>query len=110
MEKLDLSIIIISFKTEKLTRECINSVFQKTKGITFEIIVIDNNSPDGSVAMLEGLARRHPQVKVIKNKENLGFGQANNQGMKISRGRYILLLNSDTKVLDNALGELQALA
>ncbi|MBI4157452.1 glycosyltransferase family 2 protein [Candidatus Woesebacteria bacterium] len=106
MEKLDLSIIIISFNTERLTRECINSVFQKTKGIAFEIIVIDNNSSDGSVAMLEGLARKHPQVKVIKNKENLGFGQANNQGMKISRGRYILLLNSDTKVLDNALGEM----
>lgn len=106
MEKLDLSIIIISFNTERLTRECINSVLNKTKGITLEIIVVDNDSRDGSIKMLDAMSRKYSQVKLIKNKGNLGFGLANNQGMKISRGRYILLLNSDTKVLDNVLGEM----
>src|SRR3972149_9929093 len=105
-EGLDLSIIIISFKTKKLTRETIESAIKKTKGITFEIIVIDNASADGSVEMLEGLTRKHSFIKLILNKDNTGFGKANNQGMKIARGRYILLLNSDTLIKDNILGEM----
>lgn len=102
----DLSIIIISFNTEKLTRECIESVFKNTKGIEFEIIVVDNDSKDGSVQYLKSLETKKSQVKVILNKENTGFGQANNQGMKLSRGRYILLLNSDTLVTSNVLADL----
>lgn len=100
---VDLSIVIISFNTEKLTREAILSVVKNTKGITYEIIVIDNNSRDGSVEMLKKLP-----VRLIANKDNRGFGQANNQGMKIAKGRYILLLNSDTLVKTDVLSEMIA--
>ena len=102
---MDLSIIIVSFNTKKLTKETIDSVVDKTKRISYDFIVIDNDSKDGSVEMLEKLSKNLP-LKLIKNKDNVGFGVANNQGMKIAKGKYILLLNSDTKVLDNTLGEM----
>ena len=98
---VDLSIVIISFNTEKLTRECIESVIKNTKGITYEFIVVDNDSKNGSVAML----KKFP-VRLIANKDNRGFGQANNQGMEISNGRYVLLLNSDTLVGSNVLANM----
>lgn len=101
--KLDLSIVIISFNTKKLTGECIESVIKNTKGISYEFVVVDNNSQDGSVEMLQNMP-----VRLITNKDNRGFGQANNQGMCISAGRYILLLNSDTLVKSNVLAEMVA--
>lgn len=102
---LDLSIVIINFNTKKLTAECIKSVFKNTKGITFEIIMVDNASSDGSVKAVEKLAGKYP-VKIKANKENVGFGQGNNQGMKIAKGRYILLLNTDTILKNNLLFEM----
>ena len=101
---IDLSIIIVSFNTEKLTKECIESVVKNTKGISYEFLVMDNISKDDSVEMLRGLAKKLP-LTLNENKENIGFGQANNQGMKIAKGRYLLLLNSDTYVKDNTLGK-----
>lgn len=103
---VDLSIIIISFKTKKLTKETIESVIRKTKGVSYEIIVADNASDDGSIETLKTLAKKYPFVRLILNHDNIGFGQGNNQGMKIARGRYLLLLNSDTVVKNNALGEM----
>ncbi len=97
---IDLSIVIISYNTKDLTIRCINSIYEFTKGINFEIIVIDNASSDDSVKALEGLKNR---IKLIKNKENNGFTGGNNQGIKASKGRYVLLLNSDTYILDNVL-------
>lgn len=102
---IDLSIIIISFNTEKLTRECIESIVKNTKGILYEFLVIDNASHDGSVKMLKSLSQKLP-FTLIENKENIGFGLANNQGMKKATGRYLLLLNSDTFINDNVLGEM----
>ncbi|KKQ52588.1 hypothetical protein A2865_03650 [Candidatus Woesebacteria bacterium RIFCSPHIGHO2_01_FULL_39_17] len=107
----DLSIIILNYKTKKLTLDCINSVVKNSKGISLEIIVIDNASNDGSVeALRRSIKRLSSQVgimaKLIVNKENLGFAKANNQGMGIAGGNYILLLNSDTLVHDNVLGEM----
>ncbi|MCX6705579.1 MAG: glycosyltransferase family 2 protein [Candidatus Woesebacteria bacterium] len=102
---IDLSIIILSFNTEKLTRECIESVVKNTKGITYEFLVMDNASKDGSLEMLKKLSQKLP-LKLIANKDNIGFGLANNQGMKEACGRYLLLLNSDTLVKDNVLGEM----
>ncbi len=102
---IDLSIIIVSFNTEKLTRECIESVVKNTKGISYEFLVMDNISKDGSVEMLKGLSQKLP-LTLIANKDNIGFGAANNQGMKRAKGRYLLLLNSDTFVKDNTLGEM----
>ena len=99
--KMDLSIIIVSFNTKNLLLTCIKSIFEYTKGINFEIIVVDNGSKDRSAAAAMNLG-----AKVIENKENLGFAKANNQGFKISNGRYILFLNSDTRIYDNVLGEM----
>lgn len=101
----DLSIVIVSFNTEKLTVEAVRSVIKNTKDISTEIIVIDNASQDGSVKAIRGLAAS-TDVILIANKENLGFGRGNNQGMKIAKGRYILLLNTDTLVEGNVLGEI----
>ncbi|OGM24950.1 hypothetical protein A3D00_05030 [Candidatus Woesebacteria bacterium RIFCSPHIGHO2_02_FULL_38_9] len=96
---MDLSIIIVSFNTKKLLLDCVNSIFNNTKKIVYEIIIVDNGSSDGS-AHLTG------NFKLIGNKENLGFAKANNQGIEKAKGRYILLLNSDTVILDNVLGEM----
>lgn len=93
----DLSIVIINYNTKELTLSCINSIKKYTKGIKYEIILIDN-------ASTERIDTK--DAKVIKNKENLGFTGANNQGMKVARGRYVLLLNSDTFIHDNLLGEI----
>ena len=100
--KKDLSIIIVSFNTKKLTTECIKSIHKYTKNITYEIIVIDNASDDGSVATLKKLKK----VTVVSNKSNGGFGRANNQGIGMANGRYILFLNSDTLISENVLGSM----
>ena len=95
---MDLSIIIINYNTKDITLECIKSVNYNTKGVSFEIILVDNASSDGSVAAFEKLAKNLKSFRLIKNKRNIGFGPANNQGMKIAKGDFILLLNSDTLV------------
>jgi len=104
---MDLSIIILSFNTKNLLDDCLDSVFQQTKGIKFEVLVVDNHSTDGSGEMVK---KKFPQVKLISNQKNLGFAQANNQGMKKAQGKYLLLLNSDTKVKGSALKKLVSLA
>ena len=98
---MDVSVIIVNWNTESLLRDCLGSVFDTTGGIPFEVIVIDNASSDGSVAMVE---REFPQVKLVKNSDNKGFAAANNQGMALAGGRYVLLLNSDTVVLGDVIG------
>ena len=107
-----LSIIIISYNTKELLEECINSIIKSLKDSPIinefknntEIIVIDNNSTDGTKEYLLSFKRSHlGKLKTIFNKENLGFAKANNQGIKIAKGKYIMLLNSDTIILDNAL-------
>ncbi len=102
---MKLSIIVVNWNTCDLTRQALTAVFAETHGFEYEVIVIDNNSSDASVQMI---ADKFPQVTVIKNTENFGFGKANNQGMKIAQGEYIFLLNSDTVVLDHAINVLVA--
>lgn len=100
MEKsLDVSIIIVNYNTKDLTRNCLKSIFEQTKNISFEVIVSDNGSNDGSIEMIKS---EFPQVILIENNENLGFGAANNCGLKIAKGKYIFYLNSDTVLLNNA--------
>lgn len=101
---MELSIIIVSFNTSDLTRKCLNRVY---KSLSFgkiekesEVIVVDNASNDGSVQMLE---KNFPKVIIINNSNNIGFAKANNQGIKKASGKYILLLNSDTEVEEDAL-------
>lgn len=92
---MDLSILIVNYNTCQLTVDCLRSVFASETGYTYEVIVIDNNSKDASV---QTLREQFPQVKLIENTENTGFAKANNQGMAVSQGRYVLLLNSDTVI------------
>ena len=104
-EVIDLTIIIISFNTKELLSNCVESVFEKTRNINYEVIVVDNASKDGSVKALDKRIKSPVCIKIIKNKLNVGFASANNQGLRKAQGRYILLLNSDTILKDNVLGE-----
>lgn len=97
---MDVSIIIVNYNTRILLKNCLSSIIEKTKDIDYEIIVSDNASQDGSVEMIY---ENFPSVLVIENKENLGFGKANNIALKNAKGKYILYLNSDTVLLNNAV-------
>lgn len=97
---MDVSIIIVNYNTCSFIRNCLKSVFEQTKGIDFEVIVSDNGSKDGSIEMIK---TEFPQVILIENNANLGFGAANNRGLKIAKGKYIFYLNSDTILLNNAV-------
>lgn len=97
---VDISIFIISYNTKKLTLDCIRSVYEQTHGVSFEIIVADNNSSDGSP---DAIGREFPNVVLIRFSENLGFAEANNKVAKVATGQYFLLLNPDTVVLDGAI-------
>jgi GT2 family glycosyltransferase len=99
---LDVSIIIVAWNVRELLYNCLKSVFDETKEISFEVIYVDNASEDGSIEMV---LKEFPKVKIIRNKKNEGFIRANNQGIEISKGRYVLLLNSDTVVLDDAISK-----
>lgn len=104
--KLDLSVIIINYNTKKITADCIRSIVKNTKGVDYEIIVVDNASTDRSVEVLENLKKKISNLKLIRNKENRGFGSGNNQGIKIAKGEFILLLNTDTIIHNNILSEM----
>ena len=104
-EMLDLSVIIVNLNTKKLTLDCIKSALAEGPETKKEIIVVDNGSADGSVEALENLASRK-LITLIKNKENLGYAKANNQGIRIAKGKYLLLLNNDTIVRRGALTKL----
>jgi GT2 family glycosyltransferase len=101
----DLSIIIVNHNTRDLLTRCIRSIYAETKSISFEIILVDNASTDDSVAVIR---EQFPEVRVITNTTNLGFPEANNQAIPLARGQYILLLNSDTVILDQALDRMVA--
>jgi len=104
---IDLSIIIVSFNTRDMTIECLRSARAETRDVAFEIIVVDNNSTDGSAAAIE---REFPDVKLTALKENIGFSRANILAVQAARGRRVLLLNPDTVVLDRAIDRLEAFA
>ncbi len=91
----ELSVIIVNYNVAYFLEQCLNSCIKAAAHAQVEIIVIDNNSVDGSDAMM---AEKFPQIPYIFNRENLGFSKANNQGMRMAKGRYILLLNPDTVV------------
>ena len=99
----DVSVIIVNWNTRVLVVECINSVLRTAGRLDLEIIVVDNASTDGSVAAVR---RQFPSVTVIANSRNVGFACANNQGAVASHGRHLLLLNSDARLMPNALQSL----
>ncbi|MET1414860.1 glycosyltransferase family 2 protein [Roseibium sp. HPY-6] len=97
---MQLSIIIISWNTLKMTRECLETVFSGLSEVDAEVIVVDNASSDGSREMVE---ESFPEAVLIANSENRGFAAANNQAIEISKGEYVLLLNSDTLIHGDVL-------
>ncbi len=101
---MELSVIIVSFNTSKLLDNCLSSLIKSIKSDELqgktEIIVVDNNSNDGSIEMVQ---KKYPQVVLIQNKDNLGFSRANNQGIRRAKGDKIMLLNSDTQLKDQSL-------
>ena len=96
----DVSIIIVSYNSQNVIRECIKSIYDNTKNIYFEIIVIDNNSEDNTIDIIK---KELPGINLITNTENIGFGAANNYGIKRSASKYILLLNPDTFLINDAI-------
>ena len=103
MSKLQLSIIIISYNTKQTTLETINSIYRHSHDIDLEIIVVDNNSKDGSVEAFKKLASKKKNLHLITEKKNWGFGVANNIGAKKAKGEHLLFLNSDTLINSNVL-------
>lgn len=99
---MQVSIIIVNYNTLELTKNTIQSILDKTKGIDYEIILIDNDSTDGSKEFFS-TSDYKKTIKFIKSNENLGFGKANNLGINMAQGKYILLLNSDTLLINNAI-------
>ena len=97
---IKLSLIIVSWKVKELLKNCLISVFRNPGQYPLEVIVVDNNSQDGSVEMIE---KEFPQVRLIENRENIGFGRACNQGIRIAKARYIFILNPDTLIKPNTL-------
>ncbi|MDB9964301.1 glycosyltransferase family 2 protein [Vicingaceae bacterium] len=95
---MKLSVIIVNYNVQYFLENCLNSVCNSSKNIEFEVIVVDNNSVDGSLEMLK---EKFPQTYVIANKDNKGFSKANNQAIKIAKGEYVVLLNPDTVVEEN---------
>jgi hypothetical protein len=95
MIPIDLSIIVASYNTRDILRGCLNSIYRNTKGITFEVLVVDDCSTDGSPEMVQ---ESFPQVRLIRNTSNLRYVKTNNIGLCAAQGRYGLLLNSDVEV------------
>lgn len=95
-----ISVIIVSFNTSSLLRTCLAQLFANSAEVELEVFVVDNNSSDDSVAMVQ---REFPQVRLIANTENLGFAAANNQAWKRASGEFILLLNPDAFVKEGAV-------
>ena len=109
----ELSIVIVSYNTRRITHRCLESIYKSFRAYksssspSFEIILIDNASAlDDSGAYLAAYAQKHKNIVYIKNEQNIGFGPANNQAVRLARGKYLFLLNSDTIILKDAIYKL----
>lgn len=102
-DNTDVSIIIVSWNTKELLRECLESVYMQTRDAAFELFVVDNNSSDGSTEMVRN---EFPRVILIENKVNAGFSKANNQAIRASSGRFVALLNPDTLLTEDVFSPL----
>jgi GT2 family glycosyltransferase len=96
---MDLSIIIVPHKNREVLQAALTAVYNSQTSYSYEVIVVDNDSRDGTVEMVE---QDYPQATLIKN-TNEGFGKGNNRGIKVAQGEYVLLLNPDTKIAPNTL-------
>ncbi|MFD1552364.1 glycosyl transferase family 2 [Putridiphycobacter roseus] len=102
---MKLTVVIVNYNVAYFLEQCLNSTFKALESIAGEVYVVDNNSIDGSVKMVE---EKFPQVHLIANKENTGFSVANNQAMKLAKGEYVLLLNPDTLVEEDTFKQVIA--
>ena len=100
MQRKDISIIIVNYNTGRFLINCLQSIYNHQPMSSFEVIIIDNNSTDNSIA---SVIADFPQVNLIRNKQNFGFAKANNQGLEIAQGNYYVLLNPDTLVLPGSI-------
>ena len=96
---MDVSVIIVNYNTLALTQQCVDSIFEKTSGLDFEVIIVDNGSTDGSKETFSHDSR----IQYIYSEENLGFGRANNLGAAHAKGDYLFFLNSDTYLVNHAI-------
>lgn len=101
--KVLISVIIVSYNYPHYLEKCIESIKFFTKDVRYEIIVVDNNSEENNVQIIK---TKFPEVKLIENSKNYGFGKANNQGVKKASGKYIALINSDVELIDDTLSNL----
>ncbi len=100
MPQVDVSIILVSYNTCDYTLKCIESIYDKTKNINFDIWLVDNNSQDDTCISVKN---QFPEVNIIANEQNLGFGKANNLAINKCSGKYVFLLNTDTLLVNNAI-------
>ena len=100
MQQIELSVIIVNYNGLKYIKECFDSLYAKLAGISFEIIVIDNNSTDDSCNYIRA---NYPEVVLLDSKINHGFGKGNNEAVKHAKGEILLLINNDTILLDSLL-------
>ncbi len=102
---MDVSVVIVNWKVKDLLRRCLASLWRETKGVSFEALVVDNDSRDGSVEMI---AREFPEATLLANNRNVGFAAGNNPAIARARGEFVLLLNPDTELTEDTLAKLVA--
>lgn len=107
---MDLSIIIVNYNHKHLIQKCIETIIASKPSLRYEIIVVDNGSDYDVKSQISTFKHQFPDIHLIKNKENVGFGRANNQGVVKARGTWVLFLNTDIEVLDRAIDALYSFA
>lgn len=101
--KPDLSVIVISWRMRDLLARMLETLYQHTKGVSFEVVCVDNGSEDGTAEMV---SERFPTVRLLRNEKNLGVAPARNQGLRVATGRYVAILDADLELVEDALGPL----
>ncbi|GAI83945.1 unnamed protein product, partial [marine sediment metagenome] len=97
---IDISIVIVNYNVKAFLEQCLMAIEQAKHSLKIEIFVVDNSSVDGSQAMVK---KGFPYVHLIENKENIGFSKANNQALRLAKGKYVLILNPDTLIQEDTL-------
>jgi GT2 family glycosyltransferase len=105
-DSIDVSIILINYKTHDLVKDCLDSIQAKSSGFSYEVIIVDNSNDEKEFEALKEIVSSYSNIRIINPKENCGTSKGNNIGAKAAQGKYLLLLNSDTLLIDNAILEL----